>query len=557
MFQDESRARPAWLALLLALTSAVVFAVFASYRIDSPGLYADEVLFVPAALEAAGECGIEAPVSVQAGACFPLYLSPPYLGALKAWLYAPLFAAFEPTPARVRWPMLILAAVTVAGWVLMCRRWLAPPALVALGALLALDPAFAIHARIDWGPVVIAGFLKLVLLACCLGWVRSGSRALLLASFALSAVGLYDKLSFAWTLAALAAAITLVHWREVQRHVAAWRVRDWVAVAAGTASVAIPFLLAFRVASGLDLPGADASASFAERLLRIVGLADVALGGDFALPWIAEQPTWASRWPFLLLAAGWCAATGLALARPWRDPSLRARWQALAVVAVLSAVLFACMVATRQVGGAHHLIVLWPLHWVLWALLVDLASRLARRHRSPRLVAAVSLAAVAGLAALVQPFAQRQMELRALWRGEHGFSARFDPGTIGLARLLATRQPHSVIVTDWGLHAPLVTLSPPTVRERLIDAWPTFNEPPVAGSVAAAWADAHLRDGPVVIVSFAAGRAVMPATESHRDANLAAWGLCIVRIETIVDANGRPLYDLRTAVAGRPLCTGP
>jgi len=60
MFQDESRARPAWLALLLALTSAVVFAVFASYRIDSPGLYADEVLFVPAALEAAGECGIDA-----------------------------------------------------------------------------------------------------------------------------------------------------------------------------------------------------------------------------------------------------------------------------------------------------------------------------------------------------------------------------------------------------------------------------------------------------------------------------------------------------------------
>lgn len=554
MHKDAAMPR-ATLLVVLSLVAAVAFVVLAAYRIDMPGLYADEVLFAPAALQAAGACEVEAPVSMHAGTCFPLYLAPPYLGALKAWLYAPLFAAFEPTPALVRWPMLVLAALTIVGWLLLAARWLGVPLLVALAALLAFDPAYAIHARLDWGPVVLGGALKVLLLAALLWWLRSGSWRAFLACIALVLVGLYDKLSFAWVAAAFGGAMVAVYGREIAANLRRWRPVQWAAVLCGGAALAYPVALVVANAMRLDLPGADSAASTWERLVGLVPLLDTTLSADFARTWISGSPADPGRWPFWMLALGMLATALLALARPWRDADLRERWRALAFVALSTLLLVGCLAATRQVGGAHHAIVLWPLHWLLWVLAIELGIRLVCRRRAALQFPLMAMAALVLIGGAALPFAQRQLELRALWRGDFGFTERFDPGSIALARRLAQIDARWVIATDWGLHLPQVVLSPAQQRGRLQDWWPVFNAPPTTVPADAAWRIAtYLREGPVVFVSFAGGRALMPRTELNREAQLAAWGLCVESTEVLHDAQGRGLFELRIAGSDPERC---
>jgi hypothetical protein len=73
---------------VLAIAAACVFIVMATYRINLPGLYMDEVDFVNAARGAPDNTMIH----MRLGRV-PLFIMP-YLGALKAWLYVPVFRFF-------------------------------------------------------------------------------------------------------------------------------------------------------------------------------------------------------------------------------------------------------------------------------------------------------------------------------------------------------------------------------------------------------------------------------------------------------------------------------
>src|SRR5215470_3453556 len=70
-----------FLPAVLALAAASVFVFLASYRIELPGLYMDEVDFVNAARGAPDNTMIHMRVGP-----LPLFIMP-YLGALKAWIY--------------------------------------------------------------------------------------------------------------------------------------------------------------------------------------------------------------------------------------------------------------------------------------------------------------------------------------------------------------------------------------------------------------------------------------------------------------------------------------
>ncbi len=83
------------------------------------GLYYDEALFYPPAARLYLGCDIPAGVKYQIG-CVPIVLQPPYLGALKAWLYAGLFSIVDPSMLTIRLPMII---VQFASIVLLTATW--------------------------------------------------------------------------------------------------------------------------------------------------------------------------------------------------------------------------------------------------------------------------------------------------------------------------------------------------------------------------------------------------------------------------------------------------
>ena len=97
---------------IVPLAFVAVFLALATVALDKPGYYYDEVIFVPAALRVLGQCDVDAAVTMQIG-CFPLMQTLGYVGAVKAWLHAPLFGIFGINVWTVRLPSILLAAATI------------------------------------------------------------------------------------------------------------------------------------------------------------------------------------------------------------------------------------------------------------------------------------------------------------------------------------------------------------------------------------------------------------------------------------------------------------
>src|SRR6266699_3062251 len=144
---------------VLAIAAACVFILLATYRIELPGLYMDEVDFVNAAQGAHDDTMIH----MRLGSV-PLLIMP-YLGALKAWLYTPIFRPFGVSALTIRLPAILLAAITLLIFFQLMRAKLgAVWATVALW-IMAVDPANLFPSRLDWGPTVLMHFFQAVILA--------------------------------------------------------------------------------------------------------------------------------------------------------------------------------------------------------------------------------------------------------------------------------------------------------------------------------------------------------------------------------------------------------
>jgi len=210
-------------AVLLAF--AGIFLVLATVALDKPGYYYDEVAFVPAALRVLGRCDVDATVTMQVGECFPLMQTLGYVGAVKAWAHAPIFAIFGINVWTVRLPSIVLMAVAILFLGVFIRRELGTAWAALLLALLCTDPVILNHARLDWGPQVIAAFMRVLSLIALWRWLQTGTTRWLLILCAAFLTGFVDKLNFIWVIAAWTAAGAIVCGRLALR----WRSAYWSA----------------------------------------------------------------------------------------------------------------------------------------------------------------------------------------------------------------------------------------------------------------------------------------------------------------------------------------
>ncbi|HEX2521949.1 MAG TPA: glycosyltransferase family 39 protein, partial [Terriglobia bacterium] len=196
------------------------FLVCSLIRLDLPGLHYDEVFFANAALPGDDGTFIEWSLSV-AGRRVPLMLMH-YVGAVKAYLYAPIFALFGASPTTVRLPAVFLGSSSVLLLYLLAKTMFTRRVALAAMWLLASDPTFIFATRLDWGPLSIGFALKLVALYLLWRWLQEGRLSQLrLAAFALG-VGVFDKVVFLWFLLALLIASPLCLWRQVRQRLS-WR----------------------------------------------------------------------------------------------------------------------------------------------------------------------------------------------------------------------------------------------------------------------------------------------------------------------------------------------
>jgi 4-amino-4-deoxy-L-arabinose transferase-like glycosyltransferase len=530
----------------LIVLSTLVFVVVNCVRLAEPGLEYDELLFVNGAL---GAPHAYHDFIYREAFGVPTMLMP-YIGALKAWIYAPIFAVFGVSVDSIRVPAVLLAAVTLlmAAW--LARRLLGLWPAVALSVLLASDPAFGPMARTDWGPIVLSGLLRIAALLCYFAFIRRGSiRYVWLLVLALT-LGLFNKLDFAWFIAALAVAAAVVYHGELLD-----------ALRRRRAALVAPILVMFGVAVAAyfalivpanELPTPAPSLSLSARISVVQKLFRSTFDGASVYENMTGLPLphatlIGSLFPGILLAGVvvtcWLAVWGR------RSPyaQLRDAAKLTAFFLILFVVLAVGIVVTRQATGPWHVMLLWPLPDLLALCLLVFATRIP----PTRLRALATSVAAVGLAALLVTQLRTSSEYERAYRDYHGWTSPWSAETYAAARAVSrsAQNVQSVVSADWGLGTELYALGSETMRARFIDGWSVFtNSPETLATLEQGW----LGGQGVIVVFHSRPSQIMPSTTERAEALVTSGGSRARRIYA-----GRQIeaVELRARTAESPRTT--
>jgi hypothetical protein len=172
---------------VLPLIGAIaLYLGFAIFRIQYPGLHYDELYFVNGAL---GD--IDGNFMYGKIGDLPLYLMP-YVGALKAWIYWPIFKLFGVSVWSIRLPMILLCAFALVVFHKLAKKMGDLRSANMATFLLIANPSFIYGTKMDFGPVVIEFLLQ----ASGVLLFLNGANPLALCAIFL--VGLFNKVNFIW-----------------------------------------------------------------------------------------------------------------------------------------------------------------------------------------------------------------------------------------------------------------------------------------------------------------------------------------------------------------------
>jgi 4-amino-4-deoxy-L-arabinose transferase-like glycosyltransferase len=367
---------PRW-AQVLAVLAPLTFLLMGGLWIDYPGLQYDETLFVHGTYSDPFRAGIWHTGVLGDPVCV---LIMPYLGALKGWLYMAVLAVAPASAASLRFPVLVLGALTL--WLTYCFTRRAFSWRIALGAtwLAASDPLFVLTTRLDWGPVVIQRLL--LMLGCLLvfHWARQGLAWQLIIAFLVFGIGVFDKATFLFLMLGLALATVCVFPRELIKGLR----NKW----------AVPAVLAFCIGS---LPfwwyptarAPEASSTFdfvngTDGYLAKYIMLRASLEGTSVVTWLASEDLASenaggensggepdsARDSAVWLPLG--AANGRQVQQTWTVPalglallllpfSLQSRHGRGVVFSLLFClVTLGAMFPVQSIGSVHHLVLIYP-----------------------------------------------------------------------------------------------------------------------------------------------------------------------------------------------------
>ncbi|MDP2587488.1 MAG: glycosyltransferase family 39 protein [bacterium] len=188
----------------------LLYAVLALSKLRYPGVHFDEMLHVNAALGGLDDTFMNRSITVPIFGQVPLLLMP-YIGALKAWITAPIFALFGVSVLTLRLPMIVLTAFALRILQGTLRRPIGDAAASIVVLILAVDPTLLSLTRADSGPVALQFFLT-VLAIWAFEHYRRGQRYwYLLVLLASLGFGVFNKLNYIWIVNAFVLAAVLVY----------------------------------------------------------------------------------------------------------------------------------------------------------------------------------------------------------------------------------------------------------------------------------------------------------------------------------------------------------
>jgi len=450
---DSGRTCPpvAWWEVGVVATSVAYFGTMACLWLSRPGLFMDETNFVDAAL--GGHFRHQLFVYQRIAGVPVLIIQ--YIGTLKAAFFAPIFATWGVSVSTIRIPVIVLSAVTLVLAFLVGRevvgRWS-----VVLVVVMATCPTFIFMSKVDWGPIVIAMLLTMVLLLAFFRYLAGGGIGWMWAFVVIALAGVFDKQNFLWIIIAVGVGAATLYPRQLRQRVSERPRAAFFAVATFLACLVL-FGLVF-VLPNLSANGASSLQNPIPKFALAWGLLERTLGYSAVIEFFTgrsiRQPAWMDlQWMFSLAAF---AILGLRRLKGPLDEAAAPSARAAAFFVIVLAVMIVEVAATKQATGPWHVIELLP-----YPTLVLLCSLAAVWRSGTSFRIAIVATAIGGLGLIMSAQAVSTAQYVSLMRNPSQFQSFFSPALYRDAAFLNQNAggADEVVSGGWGPGAPLFALS--------------------------------------------------------------------------------------------------
>ena len=496
----------------LAVAAVCVFVFLAAYRIELPGPYYDELYFVNAAVGAPDNTFIHMRLGTLP------FLQSPYMGALKAWGYAPIFRLFGVSALTMRLPAILLGALTLLIFYRAMRDRIGHAWAAIVVWIMAVDPANLFPSRLDWGPTVLTHFFQAAILALWFSYRDKPTRWKIVLICVCAGLGFFDRFNFVWLLSAFAIGICLCYPDSLQNLWASTpRFTRWVAIILALLALGIMLYLILPLLLNVPHPSRALTTNLQ---LKWRGLID-ALSGAAVAYFIFESAVgiipFASYW--LIVVAGFLALACLfapmsnALARENRKNGL--------FCFIIAFLIFVQIVITPQAGGPHHYLMVFPWPLLAFAFLgKSVYTQLATRN----LWHLGSLLFGSAAACLFVVNVHNSAVFLSHFRTNPYYNHRWSPEIYSLSHYINKHgfEAKSIVCIDWGLQTQLQALAPEKLRSRMHDYWPAFIELGEQDQdKQTATLNYFFPEGKTLVITFAASKETFPETRRNFLAALA------------------------------------
>ena len=460
-----------------------------------------------------------------------------YAGALKTWIYWPIFGLWNPSAYSLRVPAMLIAALAmVLFWPIMVRAGGTRAAVVAT-VLLATDTMYLMTSVFDWGPCALQHFFLVAVMLVFVRYHETASPLILALGSFLAGLALWEKALFLWLGAALVVAGGILYPRQIWKHVS---VRNLAIAAVSFVIGALPFVMynvhkpnsTLGENTTIDTEHFNEKLEAAKRTFDSHAIFTYIVYDDWYEPARAPQGSLESASLALRAATGirqqnamlWAYALGILLMPfAWRTPS----WKPMLFAVIFCAVGWAMMLITMNAGASvHHVILLWPVTVMFLALSLSAASR--------RLPARIALPV---LGVLVAYFAARNVLVTNEYLAQFirdGPAPQWTNAIYPLSDdLLRSRYPE-VDGIDWGTTVPLEVLEHGQLPLGFVGV--DVNAPQQA-------LDKMGKDG-VLFLGHVKKVEVYSEVDEKLDQIAGAHGMTKQVVKTFNDANGRPVFEL-------------